>query len=111
MKNTEIYTALTNQNTNTKASLYFESENGVLVRISNHLPVVNNINIFNENNEDVLLIFAGFEEDGYDALDFERKVNAFIKNEMYNKNVDFVIVSENEPFDLKYVTRLISNLK
>ncbi len=72
-------------------SNYLEIDN-VLVRISNHLPNINNIEAYNEDVEKVLLVF--FSNDVS-----ESEITNFIDSEMRDYDAEYIIIEENSLSD------------
>jgi|SRR5690554_6926433 len=82
-------------------SIYFQYED-TLVRIANHLPVVANIEAYNEDATKVILVF--FESDlnevgCYGEILTEKKIQDFIESEMGDFEVEYIFISEENKLD------------
>ena len=85
-----------------KASTY-QMIDDVLVRVSNHIPKIWNIQNNNEGQDKFFFIFA--ESDVT-----EQEVNDFIESEMSDYDVDFVIIDDSYDFTIEDIIKMINRL-
>ena len=84
-------------------SFYFEVKN-TLIRFSNHLPKMENINLNNPEINDFLFIFIGIKEN-------ESTIEKYFESNMIGRNWEFVVV-EDDSFEqsIQIIKNKISNI-
>jgi len=103
MKTVEsITTALRAKELHTYTASTYTMMNDTLVRVSNHLPNSSNIS---ENNEGVERIFLIFAESDLNEL----QVDKHIEKELYNYEVEYMIINDSFDFSIEDILTFINN--